>query len=87
MSKQQTEALRRAFARALRSLRRRSGFTQERLALEGDIDRSYVSDLECARSEPGLTMLFRISDTLEIPLFDLAREIDRNYQHLMEKAK
>lgn len=74
----------RAFALALRSLRRRAGFSQERLALEG-IDRSHVSGLERGRSDPKLTMLFRLAELLNIPFLNLAREIERNYIRLMER--
>lgn len=76
--------IRKAFALTLRSLRRRAGFSQEKLALEG-IDRSYVSDLERGRSDPKLTMLFRLAELFNIPLVNLIREIERNYIKLTER--
>lgn len=76
--------IRKAFALALRSLRRRAGFSQEKLALEG-IDRSHVSGLERGRSDPKLSMLFRLSEFLGIPLLTLVREIERNYIKLKER--
>lgn len=82
--KTQDALIRKAFALTLRSLRRRSGFSQERLALEG-IDRSHVSRLERGQSDPKLSMLFKIAELLNIPLLTLVREIERNYVRLEER--
>lgn len=82
--KSEEELILEAFAMALRTLRKRTGLSQEKLALEG-VNRSYVSDMERGRRDPRLTMMIRLCGLLNIPLLTLAREIERNYERLKEK--
>lgn len=76
--------MRRAFGLALRSLRKKAGYTQEQFAHEG-FARSHVSDLERGRRNPLLTTQDRICKILKIPHATLGREIDRFYASLAEK--
>ena len=78
--------VRKAFALALRGLRRQSGFSQEKLALEG-VNRSHVSEMERGRRDPKLSMLFRLSSLLGISFMTFAREIDRHYTRLVERER
>lgn len=75
-----------AFAAALRTLRKRKGFSQEKLSLEG-VSRSHVSDLERGLRDPKLTMLVKLCDLLGIEFVVLAREIERNLGRLNGKAR
>jgi transcriptional regulator with XRE-family HTH domain len=74
----------RAFGRALRSLRRRKGWSQEQLALQG-ISRRHVSTLERGNGDPKLGMLWHLAELLEIPPTTLMREIEREYERLSAK--
>ncbi len=50
----------------LRHLRTRSGLSQERLALEAGLDRTFISLLERGLRQPTLATLFTLADTLNI---------------------
>ena len=71
-------ALRRLGQR-LRLLRLARNWTQEELAAECDLDRSYVSGLETGRRNPTYLSLLRIAKTFGMPLLtllDLERPLD-----------
>lgn len=55
-----------AFGQTLKELRIKSGLSQEALALECDLDRTYISLLERGLRQPTLKTLFKLSGTLEI---------------------
>lgn len=49
----------------IKSLRLNAGLSQEALALEAEIDRTYISQLERGVANPSLMILYRISKVLE----------------------
>ena len=55
-----------AFGRVLRDARIEAGLSQEKLAFESDIDRTFVSMLERGVRQPSLTTVFQLCDTLKI---------------------
>ena len=59
--------------RYLRSLHK---WSQEDLALEANINRNYICDLENGRRNPSLDILERISDAFGITLSELFRGIE-----------
>ena len=59
--------------RYLRSLRK---WSQEDLALEANVNKNYICDLENGRRNPSLEILERISDAFGITLSDLFRAIE-----------
>lgn len=75
MNASETEVVK-AFAAALRAVRRRKGLSQEKLSLEG-VSRSHLSDLERGVRDPRLTMLWKLCELLDIEFTVLAREIER----------
>ena len=54
----------------LRTLRLKSGLSQEQLALEADITPAYLCQLEKDTRNPTLALLGRVCDVLEISLSD-----------------
>ena len=66
-------ALRRALGEALRSLRKQRKISQEALAHEAGVSRSYMSRLERGGPDAGLWMLWRLKDALKITLGRLVR--------------
>lgn len=76
--------MKQAFAMTLRAQRRRAGFSQEKLALEG-LNRGHLSELERGLHDPRLSMLFRLADLLSIDFLSLCREIERHYLRLSER--
>lgn len=53
-----------AFGKVLRRLREEKGISQEQLALNSDLDRTFVSKLERGIRQPSLTSILIISKTL-----------------------
>lgn len=76
----------RAFAQAVRELRKerlqRSGksgeYSQEALALEMQMDRTYISALERGNPNPTLRTMCRLSRALDVTMSQLMRRIERH---------
>lgn len=66
-----------ALGRALRSLRRRAGITQEELGARVGIDPTYVSRVEGGRINLRWGTLQRFLRALDATLADLAAEVER----------
>jgi transcriptional regulator with XRE-family HTH domain len=60
------KVLRQAFALNLRRFRHAKGISQEDLAFEAGINRSYMSKLENGASYPGLEIIAKLATVLEI---------------------
>jgi transcriptional regulator with XRE-family HTH domain len=54
-----------AFGRVLRRKRQETGFTQEHLALEADVQRNYVSLIERGVNQPTIAVLFKLANALK----------------------
>ena len=54
-----------------REFREGKGLSQEALALEADVDRTYISQIERGVANPSLRVLFQISNVLDISVVDL----------------
>ena len=65
--------LREVFATNLRRLRHEKGLSQEQLAYEADINRTYVSKLETGVTYAGLEIMGKLADVLEIEPAELLR--------------
>ena len=67
-----------SFGTALRQLRAAAGRTQEQLAFEAGVDRTFVGLLESGRRQPSLSVLFALATALEMSpehLVKLTREL------------
>ena len=60
-----------AIGKNLCRLRKASGMSQERLALDAEIDRTYVSQIERGIANPSILVLKKITDCLKVGLSDL----------------
>ena len=58
--------LRQAFAANLRRLRHARGISQEDLAYEADVNRTYLSKLEKGVSYPGLEIIAKLAEALGV---------------------
>ena len=65
------EALRRVLGANVRRLRRERGLSQEQLAFEAEIDRTYVSQIERAVINPSLLVLHKVAKALGSTVPDL----------------
>ncbi len=64
----------RSFGTVLRELRTKKGLSQEKLALESGVHRTYISQLERGLKSPSLKMVFALSRTLGSNPADLVRQ-------------
>lgn len=60
------EALAKKFGRVLSTYRRKNGFTQESLAFECELDRTYISLLERGQRQPSLSTIFSLANALNL---------------------
>ncbi len=58
----------------LRRLRVKRGLSQEHLAYDAEVDRSYVGGLERQVGNPTVDVLDRLAATLEVPLSELFKK-------------
>jgi len=65
--------LRQVFAANLRRLRHAKGLSQEDLAYEAGVNRSYMSTLERGGSYPGLEIIGKLVAVLEVEPADLLK--------------
>ena len=65
--------LRQVFAANLRRLRHAKGLSQEDLAYEADVNRSYMSRLEKGASYPGLEIIGKLATVLGVEPAELLR--------------
>lgn len=67
-----------AFGSLLQELRLESNLSQEKLAEESGLDRSYISLLERGKAQPTLETLFRIAATLNIKPSEIISLFENN---------
>ena len=65
--------LRQAFAANLRRIRHAKGISQEDLAYEADVNRTYMSKLEKGVSYPGLEIIAKLANALGVESAELLR--------------
>jgi transcriptional regulator with XRE-family HTH domain len=65
--------LRQVFAANLRRLRHAKGLSQEDLAYEADVNRSYMSTLERGATYPGLEIIGKLAGVLGVEPAELLR--------------
>lgn len=61
-------------AKNVRNLRKEVGLSQEELAFECEIDRTYISKVERGIANPSLLVLFKISNVLKVEIKDLLKK-------------
>jgi transcriptional regulator with XRE-family HTH domain len=66
-----------AFGRALRRSRKRAGLTQEELALEAGVRRTYVSLLELGHNQPTITVIFKLARAIGCRPSELIRATEQ----------
>ena len=62
---------RKAVGERIRAARIRASLTQERVALDAEIDRPSVVRIEQGQQSPTLDTLIRLADAIGVPLADL----------------
>ena len=62
----------RALGAAVRELRARRGFSQERVGFRGGLHRNYVGAVERGETNPTLRVMLKLCDGLGVPMTELA---------------
>lgn len=65
-----------AFGRTLREARLSRGYSQEGLALDSAVDRSYVSLLERGVRQPSLLMIYSLASVLSVQPYELVKRTE-----------
>lgn len=63
------------FGNKIKEERLKLNLSQEKLALEADVDRTYVNDIEKGSRNVSLVIAFKLSKALNIPLSNLLKEL------------
>jgi len=66
-----------AFGQVLRDRRLAAGLSQEKLALEAGVDRTFVSLLERGGRQPTLSTLWRLAEALSVARIDLIAGVEK----------
>ena len=69
--------LKKAFGRALREFREAKDLSQEALAFEADLDRTYISLLERGIRQPSLGTVFSLAQALSCKAVDLVATVEK----------
>jgi len=56
-----------AFGAVIRELRKANRVSQEKLAELSNLDRSFISMLECGRKQPSLITIFQLAKAFNLP--------------------
>ncbi len=65
-----------AFGSVLRELRKRTGKTQETIALDAGLDRTYISMLERGLRQPTLETILALARALELPAAEVISMVE-----------
>lgn len=74
-----------SFAKILKSLRITKNLTQEELAFQSNLDRTYISMLERGIHQPTLTTLFALTKALQIKPSEMIKLVEYDYGEVNEK--
>ena len=74
------KSLSKVFGEVLKELRTEAGFSQENLAYECDLDRSFISMLERGLRMPTIATLFQLSIPLQKAPFEIIKIVEQRYK-------
>lgn len=64
------------FGQVLKNLRIEAGYSQEKLALDCELDRTYISMLERGKRQPTLKTIFTLCDKLNCSPSEMVRHVE-----------
>ncbi len=65
------------FGRVLRRLRNERHLSQEALAFESGVDRTFISHMEQGKHQPTITTIYRLARALSISVVELMAAVDK----------
>ncbi|WP_246627998.1 helix-turn-helix domain-containing protein [Paenibacillus oenotherae] len=84
--REQPIIIKQIIGKTVKALRIKQGLSQEDLAHECDVDRSYISMIEVGRNEPSVTKIFDLCKGLKIQPSDFFKLIEIEYDKTREKG-
>ncbi|WP_055109480.1 helix-turn-helix domain-containing protein [Paenibacillus ihumii] len=72
--------------KTVKAIRIKQGLSQEDLAHECGVDRSYISMIEVGRNEPSVTKIFDLCKGLRIKPSDFFKLVEVEYEKLREQS-
>lgn len=66
-----------AFGSVLARLRKAKGLSQQALAFESGLDRTFIARMETGQRQPGLASVFRLAEALGVSSSQLIREVEQ----------
>lgn len=70
--------IKQAFGAVLREHRKRANLSQEKLALECDLDRTFISLMERGQRQPSLATIFKLAEILNVPADTLIADTQKH---------
>lgn len=67
--------------KVLRVLRNKSELSQERLALDAGLERTYISMLELGQRTPTIKTLIQLARALKMPLSEIIKQFETDYKN------
>lgn len=65
-----------AFGLVIKQMRKARGLSQEALADEAHLDRTFISQLETGSKQASLTTIFRLAAALQLEASELLRQVE-----------
>jgi transcriptional regulator with XRE-family HTH domain len=84
---ERTGAPKAAFAKILRQRRKAAGLSQERLALDAGLDRTYISMLERRVRQPALGALIAIARSLGVKAWQIVAAVEQELEGAATSAR
>lgn len=75
------EHLEKFFGVILKELRTEKGLSQESLAYDSDLDRTFISLIERGERQPTISTLFKLAKSLNISPSDIIKKLEERYEN------
>ena len=79
MARGKKKTLEATFGQVLREFRNEAGISQEKLAMECELDRTYISMLERGLRQPSLKTIFVLAKALHIDPSKIIKKVENVY--------
>jgi transcriptional regulator with XRE-family HTH domain len=66
--------IKKKFGEKVKSLRTEKGWSQEKLALTADLDRTYIPSIEAGKRNVSITVIEKIAKALNVEIIELLKD-------------
>ena len=66
--------IKKKFGEKVKSLRTEKGWSQEKLALTADLDRTYIPSIEAGKRNVSITVIEKIANALDVEIIELLKD-------------